>query len=49
MGPIPAVLLMISLVFAFFYPISKKKHEEILKQLEDRKYLPIDERMQLAK
>jgi len=37
MGLIPAVLLVISVVFAWRYPITRKKHRELLEQLASAK------------
>ncbi|MEL7475033.1 MAG: MFS transporter, partial [Cyanobacteria bacterium J06555_12] len=39
-GPLPSVFLVCGLVLAFFYPITRKRHAEILKQLHERKGLP---------
>jgi glycoside/pentoside/hexuronide:cation symporter, GPH family len=36
-GPLPAIILLLSLVLAYFYPISKQYHAEILQRLADRK------------
>jgi GPH family glycoside/pentoside/hexuronide:cation symporter len=36
-GPIPAVILLIGLVFAYFYPITREIHAEILLKLAERK------------
>ena len=36
-GPLPAVILLISLVLAYFYPITKEYHAEILERLAQRK------------
>ena len=36
MGPIPAVLLVLSLVFAWFYPISREVHASLREQLAER-------------
>ncbi|BAU11136.1 sugar (glycoside-Pentoside-hexuronide) transporter [Leptolyngbya sp. NIES-3755] len=38
-GPIPLVVLLIGLVLAYFYPITKEKHAEILLKLSERKRL----------
>jgi GPH family glycoside/pentoside/hexuronide:cation symporter len=35
-GPVPMVLLLAALVLAYFYPISRQKHAEILLQLAER-------------
>ncbi|QQE66755.1 hypothetical protein GFS31_34570 [Leptolyngbya sp. BL0902] len=35
-GPVPMVLLVLALVLAYFYPITRQKHEEILLQLAER-------------
>jgi GPH family glycoside/pentoside/hexuronide:cation symporter len=37
MGPIPAVLLGLGIVCAVFYPINRKMHAQILKELAERK------------
>ena len=39
-GPLPSVFLICGLILAFFYPITRKRHAEILKQLHERKGLP---------
>jgi glycoside/pentoside/hexuronide:cation symporter, GPH family len=36
-GPIPAIVLMLGLVLAYFYPITKEKHAEIMLQLAERR------------
>jgi glycoside/pentoside/hexuronide:cation symporter, GPH family len=36
-GPLPAVVLAIGIALAYFYPITKEKHAEILLQLAERK------------
>lgn len=36
-GPLPSMFLLLGLVLAYFYPITRKRHAEILKQLHDRK------------
>jgi len=36
-GPIPAVILLIGLVLAYFYPITREVHAEILLKLQERK------------
>ena len=36
-GPLPAIILLLSLVMAYFYPISKEFHAEILQRLQERK------------
>jgi glycoside/pentoside/hexuronide:cation symporter, GPH family len=36
-GPLPAIMLLLSLVMAYFYPISKEYHAEILQRLKERK------------
>lgn len=35
-GPVPALLLLASLVCAYFYPISREFHQRILQQLADK-------------
>ncbi|MCS7031021.1 MAG: MFS transporter [Gloeomargarita sp. SKYG116] len=37
-GPIPGVVLLIGLVFAYLYPITREKHAEILLQLAERRH-----------
>ena len=37
-GPIPTVVLMMGLVCAYFYPISREVHQQIVFQLDERKY-----------
>jgi glycoside/pentoside/hexuronide:cation symporter, GPH family len=32
-GPIPAILLIIAIVFAWFYPISRQAHQALREQL----------------
>ena len=39
-GPLPSIFLVCGLVLAFFYPITRKRHAEILLQLHQRKGLP---------
>ncbi len=36
-GPIPAVLLCLGIVFAFFYPLTRRKHAEVVDELERRR------------
>jgi glycoside/pentoside/hexuronide:cation symporter, GPH family len=36
-GPLPAVVLAIGIALAYFYPITKEKHAEVLLQLAERK------------
>ncbi len=36
MGPIPAALLLIAILFAWRYPISREKHQELRKELESK-------------
>jgi GPH family glycoside/pentoside/hexuronide:cation symporter len=36
-GPIPAAILLIGLVLAYFYPITREVHAEILLKLQERK------------
>lgn len=36
MGPIPTVILILGLVCAYFYPITRQVHQEILLQLRER-------------
>lgn len=35
-GPIPTLVLIIGLVIAYFYPITKSKHEEIVLKIKER-------------
>ena len=37
MGPLPAVLLIIGAVFAAFYPLTRKKYEEVRKKLSEQR------------
>ena len=39
MGPIPGTALIIGLVFAWLYPITKEKHAEICRRLQQKKLL----------
>ncbi len=36
-GPLPTIILIIGMIFAFFYPITKEVHANILLQLSERK------------
>jgi len=36
-GPIPAVLLVVGIVFALFYPMDRRRHAEILEQLAEQR------------
>ena len=36
-GPIPAVLLCIGILFAFRYPLDREKYAQIVRELEDRR------------
>jgi GPH family glycoside/pentoside/hexuronide:cation symporter len=36
-GPIPALLLCLGIVFAFFYPLSRQEHAEVVNELERRR------------
>jgi GPH family glycoside/pentoside/hexuronide:cation symporter len=36
MGPIPAILLFLSVVFAWFYPITREMHASLREQLATR-------------
>jgi len=38
-GPLPTLVLLIGLVLAYFYPITKEVHAEILLKLQERKRL----------
>jgi GPH family glycoside/pentoside/hexuronide:cation symporter len=35
-GPLPTLALLLGLVLAYFYPITREKHAEILLQLRER-------------
>jgi len=37
-GPLPAIALLISLVLAYFYPITREKHAEILLKLQEKRH-----------
>jgi GPH family glycoside/pentoside/hexuronide:cation symporter len=39
-GPIPAVLLCIGILFALFYPLSRERHAAIRRELEARRQAP---------
>jgi GPH family glycoside/pentoside/hexuronide:cation symporter len=39
MGPVPAAILLGSLAIAYFYPITRARHAEIMRELEERKAL----------
>ncbi|WP_416350824.1 MFS transporter [Rivularia sp. UHCC 0363] len=36
-GPLPTLILIIGLVIAYFYPITRSKHEEIVLKLKERR------------
>ena len=36
-GPLPTVFLLCGLILAYFYPITREVHAEILLQLQERK------------
>jgi GPH family glycoside/pentoside/hexuronide:cation symporter len=36
-GPVPAVLLLLGIALAFFYPITQQKHAELRAQAEERR------------
>ena len=36
-GPIPALLLCLGIAFAFFYPLTRQKHAEVVNELERRR------------
>jgi GPH family glycoside/pentoside/hexuronide:cation symporter len=36
-GPIPALLLCLGIVFAFFYPLTREKHAEVVAELARRR------------
>jgi glycoside/pentoside/hexuronide:cation symporter, GPH family len=42
-GPIPTISLIGGLVLAYFYPITRERHQQILLQLAERRKLPDDE------
>ncbi len=48
MGPVPAAILLGSLAIAYFYPITRARHAEILRELEKRKALPQETSPQIA-
>jgi GPH family glycoside/pentoside/hexuronide:cation symporter len=37
MGPVPAVLLILSILFAWFYPITREVHASLREQLAARR------------
>jgi GPH family glycoside/pentoside/hexuronide:cation symporter len=37
MGPVPALFLLLAIFFAYLYPITREKHEEIRRQLDARR------------
>jgi GPH family glycoside/pentoside/hexuronide:cation symporter len=37
MGPVPAIILFASLFLAYFYPITRERHEQMLRELDERK------------
>jgi GPH family glycoside/pentoside/hexuronide:cation symporter len=41
-APVPALLLLCSLILAYFYPITREAHQEILLKLRERHNQPID-------
>jgi len=36
-GPIPAVFLVIGIIFAIFYPLNRKRHAQVLSELAERR------------
>jgi GPH family glycoside/pentoside/hexuronide:cation symporter len=36
-GPIPAVLLLVGIVFAYRYPLTRRKYKEVEEELEKRR------------
>jgi GPH family glycoside/pentoside/hexuronide:cation symporter len=36
-GPIPALLLCLGIALAFFYPLTRQKHAEVVHELERRR------------
>lgn len=36
-GPIPAVLLVVGILFALLYPLNREKHAQMVKELEERR------------
>jgi GPH family glycoside/pentoside/hexuronide:cation symporter len=36
-GPIPALLLCLGIIFALFYPLTRQKHAEVVSELERRR------------
>ena len=36
-GPLPAIVLIVGLVLAYFYPITREKHAQILLELQERR------------
>jgi len=36
-GPVPAVLLCLGIAIAFFYPLSREQHRQIVRELEERR------------
>ena len=43
MGPIPAVLLLVGIYFAFHYPLSRKEYKKVAAALEERRKLTLEE------
>jgi GPH family glycoside/pentoside/hexuronide:cation symporter len=43
MGPVPAVLLILALLFAWRYPISRERHRELVDELTVRENVPPEE------
>lgn len=42
-GPIPAVLLLGGIIFAIFYPLSREKHQALVKELELRRRMKVEQ------
>jgi GPH family glycoside/pentoside/hexuronide:cation symporter len=36
-GPVPAVLLCVGIAIAFFYPLGRDQHRQIVRELEERR------------
>ncbi len=36
-GPVPLVILIVGVIFAWFYPLTRQKHQEVLDQLAQRR------------
>ncbi len=42
-GPLPTIFLIIGLILAYFYPITREYHQQILLQLQERKQAKIED------